>query len=135
MKDQYSDVLTIGRDDIKNEYEALWMILKDVKQGKISSVVLPNIMRNILEYYFSFSCKMEKLSEELDKLVNSEKDINYKTFYRYINRGSHSDSINISYLGQISANKYLEMFEGIFKKTKDELHFNKMLGIEIEEVA
>ncbi|EQA1638498.1 AAA family ATPase, partial [Enterobacter hormaechei] len=58
IKDQYSDVLTIGRDDIKNEYEALWMILKDVKQGKISSVVLPNIMRNILEYYFSFSCKM-----------------------------------------------------------------------------
>ncbi|MEZ2601292.1 AAA family ATPase [Kluyvera intermedia] len=135
IKDQYSDVLTIGRDDIKNEYEALWMILKDVKQGKISSVVLPNIMRNILEYYFSFSCKMEKLSEELDKLVNSEKDINYKTFYRYINRGSHSDSINISYLGQISANKYLEMFEGIFKKTKDEQHFNKMLGVEIEEVA
>lgn len=135
IKDQYSDVLTIGRDDIKNEYEALWMILKDVKQGKISSVVLPNIMRNILEYYFSFSCKMEKLSEELDKLVNSEKDINYKTFYRYINRGSHSDSINISYLGQISANKYLEMFEGIFKKTKDEQHFNKMLGIEDEYIA
>ncbi|OUE59251.1 hypothetical protein AZ012_003527, partial [Citrobacter amalonaticus] len=52
-----------------------------------------------------------------------------------INRGSHSDSINISNLGQISANKYLEMFEGIFKKTNDEKHFNKMLGLEIEEVV
>ena len=75
------------------------------------------------------------MSEELDNLVSSETDINYKTFYRYINRGSHSDSINISNLGQISANKYLEMFEGIFKKTNDEKHFNKMLGLEIEEVV
>ena len=133
IKDQYSDILTINRDEIKNEYEALWMVLKDVKQGKLNPIVLPNIMRNILEYYFSFSCKMEKLSEELDNLVSSETDINYKTFYRYINRGSHSDSINISNLGQISANKYLEMFEGIFKKTNDEKHFNKMLGLEIEE--
>lgn len=135
IKDQYSNVLTISRDDIKNEYEALWMVLKDVKKGLISSVVLPNVMRNILEYYFSFSCKMEKLSAELDNLVNSENDINYKTFYRYISRGSHSDSINISNLGQISSTKYLEMFEGIFKKTNDELHFKKMLGIEEEYIA
>lgn len=135
IKDQYSNVLTISRDDIKNEYEALWMVLKDVKKGLISSVVLPNIMRNILEYYFSFSCKMEKLSSELDGLVNSENDINYKTFYRYISRGSHSDSINISNLGQISSAKYLEMFEGIFKKTNDEFHFKKMLGIEEEYIA
>ncbi|WP_264080815.1 AAA family ATPase [Kosakonia cowanii] len=54
IKDQYSDVLAINRDDIKNEYEALWMVLKDVKKGLISSVVLPNVMRNILEYYFLF---------------------------------------------------------------------------------
>lgn len=135
IKDQYSDVLAINRDDIKNEYEALWMVLKDVKKGLISSVVLPNVMRNILEYYFSFSCKMEKLSAELDNLVNSENDINYKTFYRYISRGSHSDSINISNLGQISSTKYLEMFEGIFEKTNDELHFKKMLGIQEEHIA
>ncbi|MCP6440659.1 AAA family ATPase, partial [Klebsiella pneumoniae] len=56
IKDQYSDILTINRDEIKNEYEALWMVLKDVKQGKLNPIVLPNIMRNILEYYFSFSC-------------------------------------------------------------------------------
>lgn len=134
IKDKFSNVLTIERDAIKNEYEALWMVLKDVKKGLISSVVLPNVMRNILEYYFSFSCKMEKLSEELDKLVDSEIDMNYKTFYRYINRGSHSDSINISNLGQISSRKYLEMFEEIFKKTNDEQHFNKMLGIYEEEM-
>lgn len=135
IKDQHSNVLTMERDDIKNEYEALWTVLKDVKKGLINSVILPNVMRNILEYYFSFSCKMEKLSAELDNLVNSEADMNYKTFYRYINRGSHSDSINISNLGEISSAKYLEMFEGIFKKTNDEQHFKKMLGIEEEEAA
>lgn len=135
IKDKYSNIITLERDAIKNEYEALWMVLKDVQKGLISSVVLPNVMRNILEYYFSFSCKMEKLSEELDKLVNSEIDINYKTFYRYINRGSHSDSINISNLGQISSKKYLEMFEGIFKKTNDQQHFNKMLGIYEDEMV
>ncbi|RNA75411.1 AAA family ATPase [[Curtobacterium] plantarum] len=135
IKDKYSNVLKIERDAIKNEYEALWMVLKDVKKGLISSVILPNVMRNILEYYFSFSCKMERLSEELDKLVDTEIDMNYKTFYRYINRGSHSDSINISNLGQISSKKYLEMFEEIFKKTNDDQHFNKMLGVNEEEVV
>jgi len=78
---------------------------------------------------------MERLSEELDKLVDTEIDMNYKTFYRYINRGSHSDSINISNLGQISSKKYLEMFEEIFKKTNDDQHFNKMLGVNEEEVV
>lgn len=135
VKNEFSDVLLIDRDDVKNEYEALWLILKDVRDGKLNPVVLPNVMRNILEYYFSFSCKMETLSEELDKLVSSETDLNYKTFYRYINRGSHSDAININNLGQITGVKYIEMFEEIFKKTNDERHFNKMLGVEIEEVA
>ncbi|MGL5389339.1 MAG: AAA family ATPase [Serratia sp. (in: enterobacteria)] len=135
VKDRYSNILPIGYDDIKNEYESLWMILKDVKNGRVNSVVLPNVMRKILEYYFSFSCKMEKLSEELDKLASLEKDINYKTFYRYINRGSHFDSVNISNVGQVSVSKYLEMFESIFKKTNDEQHFNKMLGIDKEDAT
>jgi len=130
VKNNHSDIITIGREDIKNEYQALWVVLKDVKQGRINSIVLPNIMRNILEYYFSFSCKMDRLSEELDKLVDSENDIHYKTFYRYINRGSHLDSINISNLGQIPSQKYLELFERIFKKTNDEHHYKKMIDLD-----
>lgn len=45
--------------DMLNEYQALWQTIRDVRDGRSLPVVLPNTMRNILEYYFSFSCKQE----------------------------------------------------------------------------
>lgn len=49
--------------EMLNEYQALWQTLKDVRDGKTQPIVLFNTMRNILEYYFSFACKTEKLKE------------------------------------------------------------------------
>ncbi|WP_048257500.1 MULTISPECIES: AAA family ATPase [Pectobacterium] len=135
IKNEASNVIPMEKDDIKNEYESFWMILKNVKDGVINSVVLPNVMRNILEYYFSFSCKTEKLNEALGQLADSEIDINYKSFCRYMHRGSHSDSSNINNLGRVSSDKYFEIFKKIFVKTDNLSHYNKMLGIKEEELS
>ncbi|MCC8466724.1 AAA family ATPase [Photorhabdus bodei] len=135
VKNEYSNVIPMRKDDIKNEYESFWMVLKNIKDGIVNPVVLPNVMRNILEYYFSFSCKTEKLNEALGQLANSEIDINYKSFCRYMHRGSHSDSSNINNLGRASSDKYFEIFKEIFVKTDNLSHYNKMLGVKAEELS
>jgi wobble nucleotide-excising tRNase len=60
--------------EMLNEYQALWQTLKDVRDAKTQPVVLFNTMRNILEYYFSFSCKNEKLKEALESLATEHSD-------------------------------------------------------------
>ncbi|WP_413482238.1 AAA family ATPase [Morganella psychrotolerans] len=133
VKNEYSDVITMSKNDIKNEYESYWMVLKNVKDGIVNPVILPNVMRNILEYYFSFSCKLDSLKIALEKLAESESDITYKSFCRYMHRGSHSDSSNINNLGRGSTEKYFEIFKNVFDKTEDLPHYNRMFGVEIDK--
>jgi len=133
VKNEFSDVIAMSKGDIKNEYESYWMVLKNVKDGIVNPVVLPNVMRNILEYYFSFSCKLESLKVVLEKLAESESDITYKSFCRYMHRGSHSDSSNINNLGRGATEKYFEIFKDVFDKTDDLPHYNRMFGSEIDK--
>lgn len=133
VKNEFSDVIDMSKGDIKNEYESYWMVLKNVKDGIVNPVVLPNVMRNILEYYFSFSCKLESLKLALETLAESESDITYKSFCRYMHRGSHSDSSNINNLGRGATEKYFEIFKNVFDKTDDLPHYNRMFGSEIDK--
>ncbi|EKT6310463.1 AAA family ATPase, partial [Escherichia coli] len=125
-KNLYSSFSNISRDSLQNEYQSLWQILKDARDGKIHNVVIPNTMRNILEYYFAFVHKTNELQLELNKLAQNESNSNFKAFYRYINRGSHSDSINITDMGEITPDIYIKQFKEIFKLMGDVSHFIKM---------
>ncbi|KHS98900.1 hypothetical protein RC90_08670 [Pectobacterium brasiliense] len=127
-KNQYSRCQDIGKEDVLNEYQSLWQTLKDVKSGIVNPIILPNTMRNILEYYFSFACKKEKLREVLRDLAQKHSDHRYDSFYRFINRNSHSDGRNITTFAAVDADSYLEMFEKIFIDTQDHDHFLAMMG-------
>lgn len=127
IKDQFSLVKELKRNEIKNDYQALWLILKDIKDGTLAPVIAPNIMRNILEYYFSFQCNEEKLTSSLNKLANSEDSIEYKAFYRYMNGGSHNVGMNISNLSSIPSDNYFNLFRNIFKEMDSTLHYQTML--------
>lgn len=133
VKGDFSQCFQLKRDDILNEYESLWQTLKDAKNGTVNSVILPNVMRNILEYYFSFSRKKDKLKEVLKSLADSHAEPRYNSFYRFINRHSHSDGKNIQAIGHIEVDVYLKMFERIFTDTGDKDHFIAMMGD--EEIA
>lgn len=133
VKGKYSQCHQLKRDDLLNEYQSLWQTLKDAQSGSVNSIILPNVMRNILEYYFSFSCKKGKLKEVLKSLADSHAEPRYNSFYRFINRHSHSDGKNIQAIGKIEADVYLELFEHIFIDTGDRDHFNAMMGN--EEIA
>ncbi|QUG77298.1 AAA family ATPase [Erwinia sp. E602] len=128
VKGNYSQCYKLKKDDILNEYQSLWQVLKDAKNGIVNSIILPNLMRNILEYYFSFSCKKDKLKEVLKSLADSHAEPRYNSFYRFINRHSHSDGKNIQSIGHIEVSVYLEMFERIFTDTGDQEHFIAMMG-------
>lgn len=130
-KNKFSQCHEIGKDDVLNEYQSLWQTLKDAKIGVVNSVILPNVMRNILEYYFSFSCKKEKLKDVLKDLAKENADQRYNSFYRFINRHSHSDGRNIVNIGAIDTTTYLDMFEKIFISTSDHEHYLAMMGIEL----
>lgn len=126
-KNQYSSIYSMEKNDLKNDYQSLWQTLKDVGEGKANPVVLPNVMRNILEYYFGFVHRKNKLVDILNNLANEEPNQGYKAFYRYINRESHSDLINIGFMVDVDPDAYLDRFRKIFTLSKDEEHFICMM--------
>lgn len=126
-KKQYSKAHAMDKGELKNDYQSLWQIIKDVIDGKANPVVLPNVMRNIIEYYFGFVHKKDKLADILNDLAEREPEQGHKAFYRYINRGSHSDPTNIGFMIEIDAGAYLERFRTIFVESKDEEHYTCMM--------
>jgi len=126
-KHQHTKIKPIQRTEIKNNYECYWQIVKDVAEGKASKIILPNAMRNILEHYFSFIHNLDKLSCIIENLAKGQNELYLKSFYRYIDRSSHSDAINLTDHNDIDINKYLDYFEKIFVDAGFAEHFQIMM--------
>ncbi|MBN2895327.1 MAG: AAA family ATPase [Campylobacterales bacterium] len=124
--DKSSLILEMLQDEIQNDYQAYWKILKDHENGNAHDNILANAMRNILENFFGF-IDNEKMKESVNKLDS----IKYGAFLRYIDRESHSDQINISDVKEIDVSLFKEAFKQIFEESGNIKHFNKMMNIEI----
>ena len=111
--------------EVQNDYQAFWQTIKDALQGKTSPNVIPNMMRNILEYYFSFIHQTSSLRKALTDLSDDYPE--YRALYRYINRESHSDAVNLNDFGEIDPLTFVERFKDVFIKTNFESHFDKMM--------
>ena len=122
-KNTSSKIVEMGKEEIKNEYESYWEVLKDYESKEpLHPTMLPNITRNILEHFFGFIEKAN-LADKLTK-IDSKK---YGAFIRYMNRESHSDRTNISDMKEIDQSLFLEAFKEVFKKSGYEAHYNKMM--------
>lgn len=128
-KKQYTNIQPMDKGALKNDYQSLWQIIKDVIEGNANPVVLPNVMRNIIEYYFGFVHKRDKLSEILNELAENEPEQGHKAFYRYINRSSHSDPTNIGLMVEVEPEAYLERFKSIFTKIENGEHYHCMMEL------
>lgn len=124
-KSEFSSVEEIGKNAIQNDYEAFWSLFHDCINNNASKRILPNVMRNILEFYFSFIHGIDKLEKALEELSTESQD--FIPLYRYLNRGSHSDAINLSEFKNIDPQRYQEMFRSIFEKTGFLQHYEAML--------
>lgn len=125
-KADYSTVVPMREGEIQNDYQAYWQTLKDALNGSVSPNVIPNIMRNILEHYFTFVHQKDSLRQALQEL--SDENPQFRALYRYVNRESHADSVNLTDFGEVDPQVFVERFKDVFTKTKFEAHFDKMMA-------
>ena len=111
-------------DSIMNDYEALWKVLQDYNNNQCNKVVIPNTIRNIIEYFASFI-----YNDDYKNIVDNEKIYNI-AFIRYINRHSHHDKKNIINMNDIDMDIFMENFKRLFKDWGYEEHYKIMMGIE-----
>ncbi len=118
-----SDIFEMEQNEIQNDYQAYWQVLKDHNNGKSSNALLANSMRNILEHFFGFinNDTFQKITE------NIEREEKYIFFIRYINKESHSDLNTISDTKEIDPGIFKEAFKKIFKDSGYEAHYNQMI--------
>ena len=114
------------QNPIKTSYELLWQELKTNTMASL--VTVQNIMRRILENYFSI------LGKDIDeKIINSFDTLEDKMICRslisWINDGSHSipDDLYIdSYTD--STERYKVIFKEIFVKMGHKAHYDMMMA-------
>ncbi|EMT6577636.1 AAA family ATPase [Providencia rettgeri] len=128
-KSLHSSASPVSEKELLNDYQALWYVLRHAQKNDIASVVIPNTMRQILEYYFGFSGKSATLHRALETLSSGpEGEPGFRIFARYLNRHSHQDARNISLHEGASVERYLTWFKKVFEAAKDEEHYTSMMG-------
>ena len=125
IKNKNSNIISLKKNEIQNSYQEYWTIFKESTEGSTFVAVLPNIMRNILEEFFSFIHKRGKLKEVLEELSDQNND--FMALERYINRESHSDLLNLAHFKEIPASKYREIFRRIFERSGHIEHYEIMM--------
>lgn len=126
IKSTFSAVIPMKDTDVQNDYQSFWQTIKDALEGRTSASVIPNMMRNILEYYFTFVHRQEALQQALFDLADEDAD--FRALYRYVNRESHSDAINLTDFGEINPAHFVERFRQVFVRTGFEEHYDKMMS-------
>lgn len=110
-------------EDIQNDYQAYWHIVKDEKQAP---ALIANCMRNIIEYFFNFVEKQDYAQVFQRKELQ---ETSYMAFNRYMNRESHSKGQNIFDLKEFDYNAFREAFKKVFEIEGYIEHYNKMINI------
>lgn len=117
-----SEFEDIHYNEIQNDYQAYWPIIKDKNQHP---ALIANCMRNIIEYFFGF---VEK--NDLNNIFQRQslKNNRFQSFNRYINRESHSIGQNIFDLKEFNYDDFKEAFRLVFYESGYENHYKKMIG-------
>lgn len=116
-----SSFVSMSYEEIQNDYQAYWFIIKDDKQPP---ALIANCMRNIIEYFFNF---VEKKDLNNFFLQEPLKNNRFQAFYRYINRESHSLGQNIFDFKEFNYQDFKDAFSELFKVAGYEDHYKKMI--------
>lgn len=108
-------------EDIQNDYQAYWHIIKDEKQPP---ALIANCMRNIIEYFFNF---VEK--QDFPQIFQRPElqETSFMAFNRYMNRESHSKGQNIFDIKEFDYNNFRAAFQKVFEIEGYIDHYNKMI--------
>jgi wobble nucleotide-excising tRNase len=117
-----STFLNMGYEEIQNDYQSYWSIIKSEKQPP---ALIANCMRNIIEYFFNFVEKQDLNNFFQQQPLNSNR---FQAFYRYINRESHSVGQNIFDLKEFNYKDFKDAFAELFIVSGYEDHYLKMIA-------
>ena len=109
-------------EEIQNDYQAYWSIIKDEKQ---SPALIANCMRNIIEYFFNFVEKQDFAQIFQRRELQQTR---FMAFNRYMNRESHSKGQNIFDIKEFDYDSFREAFKKVFEIEGYIDHYNKMLN-------
>ena len=110
-------------EDIQNDYQAYWHIIKDKKQ---SPALIANCMRNVMEYFFNFVEKQD-FAQVFQRPELQEN--RYMAFNRYMNRESHSEGQNIFDIKEFDYDSFRDAFKKVFETEGYIDHYNKMIAL------
>lgn len=129
VKGEHSRVVSMDARDFANDYDALWHVVQDAKEGLVRIQVMPNTMRCILENFFAFTGNTQRFEDILQQL--SAEDGAFRPLERFLNRGSHRDETNIAHIdwGQFDITYYLAKLEAVFQAAGHPHHYRLKMGL------
>lgn len=130
LKHANSEVLPMEKDDLLNDYEAFWQVIRDAKLGRAGRATIANAMRCIFERFFYFTRRQDDFKDALRKISGDEHA--FTPLARYLDRQSHADAINRTDFGDYDVVYYLAKFEAVFKETNQLAHYHAMLDEEAQ---
>ncbi|WP_372375667.1 AAA family ATPase [Xanthomonas axonopodis pv. cajani] len=130
VKNAHSEVETLDPTKLLNDYDVWWQILRDAKDGKIPSQIVPNAMRNILEQFFTFTTGSSDFPEAVQRLADADASSKYAALDRFVDRGSHRDAINGPPIDwtEYDVPYLLSKFRAMFNAIGQEPHYFMKMG-------
>ncbi|MBD9437344.1 AAA family ATPase [Pseudoxanthomonas sp. PXM03] len=128
VKGEHSKVVPLLARDFANDYDALWQVIRDAKDGNVPQQVVPNTMRCILETFFAFTGKTKQIEDILLEMSNADRT--FVPLARYLNRGSHKDAVNQVGVdwSMFNLDYYLDKLEKVFVAAGHDEHFGMKMG-------
>lgn len=115
-----SSVTPMKYEEIQNDYQSYWSIIKDQASPP---ALIANCMRNIVEYFFNFVQKKDFNNVFQKPALSTDK---FTTFYRYMNRESHSLGQNIFDIKEFDYEVFKDGLRLIFEECGYSEHYQAM---------
>ncbi|MDP2697415.1 AAA family ATPase [Thalassospira sp.] len=109
---------------IRTSYELLWA---EVKNPNRSNLTIQNVLRRILEHYFTILGNMDK-DAVIAKFEGRDQQV-CSSLFSWINDGSHNfaDDLYVA-ADDTTVARYLAVFKKIFEVTNHGAHYDMMIG-------
>lgn len=130
VKRPHSTVVPMGKNDIKNEYDAAWEVIRDAHAGNGTLVGVANAMRCIFEQFFTFTSQQSSFKTALQDMENSDR--RFVPLSRYLNNQSHRNDQNLTDFGDYDIQFFLGKFKAVFDATQYPHHYASRMGLPMD---
>lgn len=131
VKRPHTTVVSMGKNDIKNEYDAAWEVIKDAHAGNGTIVGVANAMRCIFEQFFTFTSQQGAFKTALQDMENADR--RFVPLSRYLDNHSHRNDQNLTDFGDHDVQFFLDKFKAVFDVTQYPHHYASRMGLPVDE--